>query len=247
MGTVVDPVSLLHRARTAGLRVEAQGDRLVITGSRSGEPIVQLISRHKEQVLAAIRKPLERHVTGPGVTNHPAVAAVLGRFPGAQVIAAQPVLAPKPSIRNQQPEISPHSLVAEMEALATTSAGTPTDCLAWTRAAESLSKWLAGPPRGACTPKRWAQFVQDAYQATMDGWVARALAHGWRLDELLGCHRLAPWSRYDCMGLLPLLNGLRISELSGAGAILETPLGARQSFTRGQAVGDVVFIWDASV
>jgi hypothetical protein len=136
--------------------------------------------------------------------------------------------------------------VTEMAALATTSAGTPNDCLAWSKAAESLSGMLIGKPRG-CTTTRWAQFIQDAHRATVEGWVARALARGWRLDELLGCHRLAPWVRYDTMGLLLLQNGLRISDLSEAGAFLETPLGARQSYARRQGASDVVYIWDVGL
>ena len=52
MGPVAD---LLARARKAGLRLEAHGDRLRVTGPKSAESIVRKIQAHKAEVLAMIR------------------------------------------------------------------------------------------------------------------------------------------------------------------------------------------------
>jgi len=50
----MDAVALLHRARHAGLRVEAVGDLLRITGPKRAEPVVRLLAQHKVEVLAAL-------------------------------------------------------------------------------------------------------------------------------------------------------------------------------------------------
>jgi hypothetical protein len=50
----MDGVALLDRARHAGLRVEASGGMLKITGPRRAKPIVKLLAQHKAKVLAAL-------------------------------------------------------------------------------------------------------------------------------------------------------------------------------------------------
>ena len=50
----MDGIALLHRARDAGLQVEAAGEMLKITGPRRAEPVVKLLAEHKAEVLAAL-------------------------------------------------------------------------------------------------------------------------------------------------------------------------------------------------
>jgi hypothetical protein len=50
----MDGLNLLRRARNAGLRLEAAGDKLVIRGPTSAEPVVKLLAEHKLEVLAAL-------------------------------------------------------------------------------------------------------------------------------------------------------------------------------------------------
>jgi len=50
----MDGVALLHRAWDAGLRVEAAGQMLKITGPKRAEPVVRLLAQHKAEVLAAL-------------------------------------------------------------------------------------------------------------------------------------------------------------------------------------------------
>jgi hypothetical protein len=50
----VDGLALLKRARDAGLRVEAAGDKLLIRGPKHAEPIVKLLAEHKAEVVAAL-------------------------------------------------------------------------------------------------------------------------------------------------------------------------------------------------
>jgi hypothetical protein len=50
----MDAVALLYRARHAGLRLEATGDTLKITGPKRAEPVVRLIAAYKSKVLAVL-------------------------------------------------------------------------------------------------------------------------------------------------------------------------------------------------
>src|SRR6476661_8026110 len=50
----MDAVALLYRARHAGLRLEATGDTLKITGPKRAERVVLLLSEHKAKVLAVL-------------------------------------------------------------------------------------------------------------------------------------------------------------------------------------------------
>jgi hypothetical protein len=50
----MDGLNLLARARDAGLRVQADGDKLLIRGPKRAEPVVRLLAEHKPEVLAAL-------------------------------------------------------------------------------------------------------------------------------------------------------------------------------------------------
>ena len=50
----MDGVTLVHRARNAGLRLEVAGNALNITGPKEAEPFVRLLAKHKAQVLEAL-------------------------------------------------------------------------------------------------------------------------------------------------------------------------------------------------
>jgi hypothetical protein len=50
----MDGVALLHIARDAGLRVEAAGELLKITGPKRAEPVAKLLAQHKAEVLSAL-------------------------------------------------------------------------------------------------------------------------------------------------------------------------------------------------
>jgi hypothetical protein len=50
----MDGLSLLIRAQDAGLRLEAEGNALKITGPKHAEPLVRLLAEHKTRVLEAL-------------------------------------------------------------------------------------------------------------------------------------------------------------------------------------------------
>jgi hypothetical protein len=50
----VDALTVLRRARQAGLTIAADGDKLVVRGPKCAEPIVWLIAAHKPEVIVAL-------------------------------------------------------------------------------------------------------------------------------------------------------------------------------------------------
>jgi hypothetical protein len=61
----MDGLTLLRRAREAGLAVKAEGDKLVIRGPKRAAPVARLLIDHKPDVLAAL---------APGATAAPALS-----------------------------------------------------------------------------------------------------------------------------------------------------------------------------
>ena len=66
---------------------------------------------------------------------------------------------------------------------------------------------------------RWDQFINDA-GLFFDRWGKQAEALGWRPDELLGLHPEAPMARYDRMGLIWMLRGETVIDITKTAARL---------------------------
>ena len=85
---------------------------------------------------------------------------------------------------------------------------------------------------------------EDAYTFLRDH-AARAHALSWTALDLFGVHPVKPWVRFDCMGLVPLLDGAKVVSLSEAEAVIEKPSGARLTFRRRAEVPDeTCLIWE---
>jgi hypothetical protein len=65
----VDGLTLLRCARDAGLRVQADGDKLLIRGPKHAEPVVRLLAEHKPEVLAAL-PPADQHQRADAAEAH---------------------------------------------------------------------------------------------------------------------------------------------------------------------------------
>lgn len=61
---------------------------------------------------------------------------------------------------------------------------------------------------------RWAEARSDAEQF-MKEWGTQAAELGWRPEELFGLHATSPLSRFDQMGLVWILRGRPVVELTG--------------------------------
>ena len=103
---------------------------------------------------------------------------------------------------------------------------------------------LALPCPASCPAERWQALREDAYRLLRDH-AAQAHALGWTALDLFGVHRERPWVRFDCMALVPLLNGARVVALSTTESVIEKPNGARLSFRRhGQVPDETCLIWE---
>ncbi len=96
----------------------------------------------------------------------------------------------------------------------------------------------------SCPDAKWLVLREDAYTFLRDH-AARAHGLGWTALDLFGVHRTRPWVRFDCMGIVPLLNGAKVTALSDIEAVIEKPSGAQLTFRRRGQVPDVTcLIWE---
>ena len=96
----------------------------------------------------------------------------------------------------------------------------------------------------SCPAERWSVLREDAYHFLRDH-AAQAHELGWTMLDLFGVHPEKPWVRFDNMGLVPVLNGARVTALSDIEAVIEKPSGARMTFHRhGQVPGETCLLWN---
>jgi hypothetical protein len=94
-------------------------------------------------------------------------------------------------------------------------------------------------------PQRWPRVQRDAARLIECGWLERALALGWTAAELFGCDRRAPWHRLDRAGLVLLVGGHQIVELTGDNAALRISTGSVLRFRRRPpATPPVALLWE---
>ena len=94
-------------------------------------------------------------------------------------------------------------------------------------------------------PQRWPRVQGDAARLVEGGWLERALALGWTAADLFGCDQRAPWHRLDRAGLLLLVGGHVIVELTGDNAALRTSTGSVLRYRRRPpATPPVALVWE---
>jgi TubC N-terminal docking domain len=94
-------------------------------------------------------------------------------------------------------------------------------------------------------PQRWPRVQRDAARLVEDGWLERALALGWPAADLFGCDRRAAWHRLDRAGLVLLISGHEIVELTPDVAALRTSTGSVLRFRRRPpARPTVALLWE---
>ena len=109
---------------------------------------------------------------------------------------------------------------------------------------QGVADLLAMACPASCPDAKWQALREDAYHFLRDH-AARAHELGWTALDLFGVHPVKPWVRFDCMGLVPLLNGALVVALSETGAVVENSSGARLTFCRrGQASTEMCLIWE---
>ncbi len=111
----------------------------------------------------------------------------------------------------------------------------------WT---QGMADLLAMACPASCPAEQWKVLREDAYTFLRDH-AARAHEVGWTVLDLFGVHPVKPWVRFDHMGLVPLLNGDRVTAISEIEAVIEKPSGARATFRRrGQMPSEARPVWN---
>jgi hypothetical protein len=102
----------------------------------------------------------------------------------------------------------------------------------WVEAADRIVGELGRYQRGDFSRRKWQQTLAGVRRFVEGGWAHRACRLGWGLLELFGVDRKAPWARRDRRGLALMLGGNKVIALTEHDATIETPTGARLTYTR---------------
>jgi hypothetical protein len=110
------------------------------------------------------------------------------------------------------------------------------------RWAESYATLHTMPVPSDFTLARWRQIV-DAVGTFMNRWADEAIRCGWFDVEVFGCHPNLPTARFDCMGLVLILDGCEVVSIDEDGADFVTASGTRQRFHRRPMPRETVPLW----
>jgi hypothetical protein len=110
------------------------------------------------------------------------------------------------------------------------------------RWAEGYAALASMPAPIGFSSERWARIV-DAAGAFLDHWAAKAIACGWSDLDVFGCDPERPDARFDCMGLVLLLDRCEIIGIDEDGADLVTETGTRQRYRRRPLPANTVSLW----
>jgi hypothetical protein len=172
--------------------------------------------------LERARSPKECLPPVPKVPNAPKVViansfGTIGNFgTGGEDRNGRP-----PELHPDDKQVSPIEIDAgEREAIAIELGGVPVSY------ASEFARLQAYPP--AEVPReRWEQFINDA-GLFLDQRGKQAEALGWRADELFGLDPVAPMARYDRMGLVWMLRGQTVIDITAMRARLSGGLAYRR-------------------
>jgi len=109
--------------------------------------------------------------------------------------------------------------------------------------AEGYATLCTMPCPSAYAPRRWEQLVNDG-GLFLDRWGRQAAGLGWRALDVFGVNPAAPESRYDGMGLVPLLQGRPIIAITADTARIDCNGGITQTFTRRTMAAGSVALWE---
>src|SRR4051812_35503850 len=108
--------------------------------------------------------------------------------------------------------------------------------------AEGYAALAAMPPSSGFWPERWQRII-DATGAFLDRWAGEMLRCGWSNLDVFGCDPGAPAARFDCMGLVLLLDRCEVEAIDRDGADLVMVTGERQRFRRRPLPPGTVSLW----
>ena len=111
-------------------------------------------------------------------------------------------------------------------------------------------RWVEGfaalssmPAPTGFSPERWQRIV-DAAGVFIDKWAAKAIASGWSDVDVFGVDPTAPDRRFDCWGLIMVLDRCEIVGIDESGAdLVAQPGEARLRFRRRPLPTATVSLW----
>ncbi len=90
---------------------------------------------------------------------------------------------------------------------------------------------------------RWRQLTEDA-DLFLDRWEREAIEIGWTTLDLFGCSRVKPFARIDLAGLISLLDGRPVVELTETAAMVAERGARHQRFVRRLPSPEQVALWN---
>jgi hypothetical protein len=207
----MDGLALLRRAQDAGLRLQAAGTALKITGPKQAEPLVRLLAEHKAQVLEALRL----------ATGELQKMQEVQKAPGSPQACL-------PSGEEEARREEEHAVPVEFDT------GVPR-----AKHYERVFAALRSQCPQLIEPDRWQQAIHDA-GILFERWGEQAQALGWTARELFGLHAVPErpaatyrrLSRYDETGLIWLLQGRPVVALTDTEAVILARSGARLTYRK---------------
>ncbi len=94
-----------------------------------------------------------------------------------------------------------------------------------------VNKILQSPSPPQISGDRWVRFKLDL-STFLPQWDQTAVDLGWTAVEIFGVHYLKPHARPDGMGLVFILHGDVVTEMTEIGATIMTKTRARHSYPR---------------
>ena len=91
----------------------------------------------------------------------------------------------------------------------------------------------------------WRAIVKDGGRF-LEVWAPEAARLGWRATDLFGVHPIAPSTRFDTMGLVPIISGGEVISMNERGATIRSP-GGQLLFYMRRPLSGAVCLWDRSV
>jgi hypothetical protein len=110
------------------------------------------------------------------------------------------------------------------------------------RWAEGFAALSTMPAPAGFSPERWGR-IFDAAGVFLDRWAAEAIRRGWSDLDIFGCDPDRPDARFDCMGLVLLLDRCEVVAVDERGADVISVTGARQRYRRKPMPPGTVSLW----
>jgi hypothetical protein len=108
---------------------------------------------------------------------------------------------------------------------------------------EAFAGLISTPSPAGFSEERWRRII-DATGVFLHRWAETAIELGWTTLDVFGCADAAPAQRFDCMGLVLLLDRCRIADIDAAGAdLVATTNEARLRFRRRAMPKGTVPLW----